>query len=361
MNSTREKVTNSLNVIWSIASKDIVDALKNKGTRFNIILMMGMVVFFYWISAVRPWDKSIEAIVHDEGDSGLFEGTIELSDGYEIRHIEVSSLGQMKRNMRHEHWGLVVPADFEQILASGNEVTLTGYILWAWRGKVAELETLFSAKFSELLGQPVRVKIGENIVVPSPNINTTMVNQHILFITLLVALLLIPALMQEEKLTKTMDALLVSPASTGQVVMGKALAGLFYVVLTGGLFFALNWSYITNWGLALLAFLLCAMFSIGLALAVGSLLHTPQQLALWLAPLMIFLIVPTVFAGMIHLAPSLKAIFSWLPTTALVEVFQFAMSSHAPADRLLFDLAIALGWTGLGFAAVVWKVRRSDR
>ncbi|KPK94089.1 MAG: hypothetical protein AMJ88_05100, partial [Anaerolineae bacterium SM23_ 63] len=67
MNSTREKVINSLNVVGSIASKDIVDALKNKGTCITIIMMMGMVVFFYWISTVRPWDKSIEAIVYDEG------------------------------------------------------------------------------------------------------------------------------------------------------------------------------------------------------------------------------------------------------------------------------------------------------
>jgi len=351
----------NLYMAWTIARKDIGDALKHKGTRVNILLMLVMVVFFYWISTVRPWDKSIEVVVYDEGDSGLFEGTIELSDGYEIRHIEVSSPGQMQRNMRQEHWGLVVPADFEQTLASGGEPTLTGHILWAWRGKVAELETLYSSKFSELLGQPVRVEIGANIVIPSPEIGTTMVNLHILFTTLFVTLTVVPALMLEEKLTKTLDALLVSPISAGQVVMGKALAGSFYVLLTGGLFFALNWIYITNWGLALLGFLLCAMFSIGLALAVSSLVQTPQQLALWLYPVMILLIVPSVFAGFSNLAPSLKALFSWFPTTALVEVFQFAMSSHAPVDQLLLDLAIILVSTALVFAVVVWKVRRADR
>jgi ABC-2 type transport system permease protein len=361
MSNAKEKVSNSLNVIWSIASKDIVDAMKNKATRTNIILMMGMVVFFYSISTVRPWDKRIEVVVYDEGDSGLFEGSIELSDGYEIRHIEVSSLGQMKRNMRHEHWGLVVPVDFEQTLASGGEPTLTGYILWGWRGKMVELATLYSAKFSELLGQPVRIEIGENIIFPSPDIQTTMVNQHILMITLFVAITLIPALMMEEKRTKTLDALLVSPTSAGQVVMGKALAGLFYVVLTGGLFFALNWIYVTNWGLALLAFLLCAMFSIGLALAVSSLIQTQQQMALWLAPLMILLIVPAVFAGFSNLAPSLKAIFSWLPTTALAKMFQFSFSTGVTPVQLWANLAIALGWAGLCFAAVVWKVRRSDK
>jgi ABC-2 type transport system permease protein len=361
MKTLIEKLTDSLYMAWAIGSKDIVDALKNKNTRTNIILMMGMVVFFYWVSTVRPWDKSIEVVVYDEVDSGLFEGSIDLSDGYEVRHIEVSSLGQMKRNMRYEHWGLVVPADFEQTLASGGEPVLIGYLLWVNRGKVADLEALYSSKFTELLGQPVRVEIGENIVIPSPEIETTMVNIHMLFVTLFVAILLVPALMLEEKLTKTLDALLVSPASAGQVVLGKALAGLFYVVLSGGLFFALNWAYVTNWGLALLGFLLCALFSIGLALAVGSLARTPQQLAIWLAPLMIFLIVPSVFAGFSNLAPGLKAIFSWLPTTALAKMFQFSFSTGVTPAQLWTNLAIALGWTGLVFAVVVWKVRRSDR
>ena len=96
MKTLIEKLTNSLYMAWAIGSKDIMEALKNKNTRTNIILMMGMVVFFYWVSTARPWDKSIEVVVYDEVDSGLFEGSIELSDGYEIRHIEVSSPGQMK-------------------------------------------------------------------------------------------------------------------------------------------------------------------------------------------------------------------------------------------------------------------------
>jgi ABC-2 type transport system permease protein len=188
-----------------------------------------------------------------------------------------------------------------------------------------------------------------------------MVNLHILFVTLSVAMLLVPTLMMEEKLTKTLDALLVSPASAGQVVMGKALAGLFYVLLTGGLFFALNWAHVTNWGLALLGFLLCALFSIGLALAVGSLARTSQQLAIWLYPVMILLIVPAVFAGFSNLAPGLKAIFSWLPTTALVNIIQYSFSSSAPMGQLLTNLAIVVVSTALVFAVVVWKVRRADR
>jgi ABC-2 type transport system permease protein len=351
----------NLYVAWAIASKDIVDALKNKNTRTNIILMMGMVVFFWWASTPRPFDKRIDTAVYDKGNSSLTVGPTELAEGYTFRFYDASSLQEMERMMGYKQLGVVIPADFDQVLASGGEATLSGHILWVNRARAVEMEANYSQKFSELLGQPVRVEIGENFVIPAPDVETSGVHVHILFATLFAAITLVPALMMEEKRTKTMDALLVSPASEGQVVMGKALAGLFYVLLSGGLFFALNWAYVTNWGLALLAFLGCAMFSIGLGLAMGSFVRSRQQMAIWMLPVVFVLIIPAFFSQEPNLAPSLKAIFSWVPTSALVQVFQFAMSSHAPVDRLVIDLAIFLVSTALIFAVVVWKVRRSDK
>jgi len=346
---------------WAIGSKDVVEALKNMNTRINIILIMGMVVFFWWASTPRPFDKRIDTVVYDEGNSSLAAGPTEIADGYTFRFYDAASLQEMERMMGYKQLAVVVPADFDQVLASGGEATLSGYILWVNRARAAELETKYSQMFSELLGQSVRVEIGENFVIPAPDVETSSVHIHILFATFFVAISMVPALMMEEKRTKTLDALLISPASDGQVVLGKALAGLFYVVLTGGLFFALNWAYVTNWGLALLAFLGCAMFSIAVALALGSFVRSQQQMVIMMLPVMFVLIIPAFFSQDPNLAPSLKAIFSWLPTTALVQVFQFAMSSHALTDRLLFDLAIILVSIALVFGVVVWKVRRSDR
>ena len=351
----------NLYVAWAIASKDIMDALKNKNTRTNIILMMGMVVFFWWASTPRPFDKRIDTAVYDASHSGLTVGTAELADGYSFRFYEAASIHEMERMMGYKQLGVVIPADFDQILASGGEPTLSGYVLWVNRARAAELEAKYSQKFSELFGQSVRVEIKDNFVIPAPGVETSGVHFHILFATFFVAITLVPALMMEEKRTKTLDALLVSPASAGQVVMGKALAGLFYVLLSGGLFFVLNWAYITDWGLALLAFLGCAIFSIGLALALGSFIRSQKQMGIWMLPIMFVLIIPAFFSQEPNLAPGLKAVFSWLPTSAMVRIFQFSMSSSAPLDQLLTNLAVALGGIVLVFAAVVWKVRQSDR
>ena len=356
-----EKLKNSLYIAWAIATKDILDVLKNRYTLINLITVLGIVVFFYWASTVRPWDKLMEVTVFDQGNSNLSSHPAELSDGYSFLFSDVSSLDELRSNVRFEALGVLVPSNFNQTLSFGEEATLTGYILWAFRRHSAELETLYSQKFSELLGKPVQVEINENFIKPDPNIQTNTVNFHILFATLFIAITLVPALMLEEKRTKTMEALLVSPATEQQVILGKALTGLFYVLLGGVVFFVLNSSYIVNWGLALLAFLLCALFAIGLALALGSLVQIPQQLMVWMVPTMFLLIVPAFFANEPLLAPGLKVVLAWLPTTALVKIFNLAMSSYSPPGQLLFNIAVALVGIILLFGIVVWKLINSDR
>ncbi|UCF62361.1 MAG: ABC transporter permease [Anaerolineaceae bacterium] len=361
MISTKEKVINNLNIVWSIASKDIVDALKNKATVFNIFAMIAIVVFFYWISSVRPFDKEIEVVVYDEGNSSLPMERVQLADGYSLVLYEMSSIQQMERNMGFKELGLVIPADFDQVLNAVGEPVLQGSILWVHRAKATELESKYSQKLSEWLGQSVRVEIGDNFVVPQPDIPTWPVHFHILFAVFFMAISTVPHLMLEEQRTKTMDALLVSPASAGQVVVGKALAGLFYVLLSGGLFFALNWAYVTHWGLALLAFLCTALFSIGVALILGVFIKNPFQMMVSMAPMIFLLVLPAFFALQPNLTANLKTILGWLPTTALVKIVKLSLSSEVPLDQLLNNLAIALGSTAVVYAVVIWKARRSDR
>jgi ABC-2 type transport system permease protein len=348
-------------VARAIAAKDIADALKNKGTRTNILLIMGMLLFFYWASTLRPFDRRIDVVVYDEGDSGLAVGTAALDGGYSFRFYEATSLQEMERMMGYKQLGVAIPAGFDQELASASTATLSGHILWVHRTKAAELEATYSEKFSELLGSPVRVDIGDNFVIPLPDVETSGVQFHILIATFFVAVLLIPELMLEEKQTKTLDALLVSPASSGQLVLGKALAGLFYVLIGGALYFLLHWAYITNWALALLSFLGCALFSIGMALVMGSFIQSRQHMRIWMLPVMFLLVVPALFAQEPNLAPGLQTAFAWLPTSALVRIFQFSLSSSAPHNQFLINTAVALVSTALLYMLVAWKVRRSDR
>ena len=358
-----KKISELLYIAWTIAIKDVRDAFKNRSTRANILILIGLVLFFYWSSTIRPFDKREDVVVYDQGNSSLALKRTVLSDGAELDFRSAVSLQEMEKKMEYQDLGLVLPADFDQQLSSGNEVHLDGFVHWAKRGQVTELESNYSTMFTELLGTPVQVEIGENILIPPIDAlgMASTVSFHVYFAVLWMALTVVPFLIIEERQTKTMDALMVSPASPGQIVLGKAVAGLIFIIAIAGLSLALNGVYITLWGWALFGFLITALFAIGLALLMGSLIRNPQQITLWMLPIALIFVIPAFFADEPNLSAGLKSILAWLPSTAFARVFGFSVSSGAPINSVILNLSIALASLALVYAILIWQLRRADR
>jgi ABC-type transport system involved in multi-copper enzyme maturation permease subunit len=329
----------------------------------NILVMIGMVLFFFWFGILRPFDKDVSVVVYDEGHTSLTIDTAKLTDGATYTFREATSLSDMQTKMAHQNLGLVLPADLDQALASRATPTLQGYVFWADRVKISPLEARYTQAFTEILGQPVRVVIGRNIVIPEADaggMQATVAQQFIYFV-FSVALLVIPHLMVEERRTKTLDALLTSPASSGQVVLGKALAGFFYVLIVGGLALALNWAFIVHWGLALVAFMGYALFAVGLALVLGSWIKSPQQLAIGTLVLLPLVVVPPLFFMEPAVKAGIRAILRWFPSAALASLFRFSCSTGVAATQVWPNLAVAVTSIAAVFGLVIWIVRRSDR
>ncbi|MCJ7659438.1 MAG: ABC transporter permease [Anaerolineales bacterium] len=353
----------SLYIAWTIGTKDILDALKNKNTLTNILVMVGMVGFFYWMGILRPFNKYVDVVVYDMGNTSLAIEAVTLANGTEYTLREAFSLQEMEQKMAFQNLGLVLPADFDQSLASNQTPTLSGYIFWVDRKKASGLEAKYSQAFSEIIGQPVQVVIGQNILIPQADVNgmPATVAQQMVYYVFMTAFMLIPFLMLEEKQTRTLDALLISPASPGQVVLGKALAGFFYILVIGGLALAMYSQYIVNWGLALAAFLEYALFAIGLGLAMGSFLKSMKQVGIWIVVLALFLVAPPLFYMESNLKAGIRAVLTWLPSSALASLFRFSCTTGATLEQLLLNLTIATVSIGLVFGLVILKIRRSDR
>ena len=353
----------TLYIAWVIALKDILDALKNKNSRNNMIIIIVMVVFFYWFGALRPFDKDVSVVVYDEGNTNLEITTTRLEDGATYAFRKASSFQDLKTRMAYQNLGLVLPADFDQIRASGGTLTLSGYIFWVDRNKVAELEAKYSQAFSEILGRPVQVVIGPNILIPPATADGMQTNVAYLMVYFVfsTALLITPHLMLEEKQTKTLDALMISPASPGQVVLGKALAGFFYILLIGGLGLALFSLYIVDWGLAWVAFLGYALLAIGLGLAVGSFIKSSKQLGLWMVVLILFLVIPPLFYMESNLKAGIRTVLTWFPSSALASLFRYSCSTSITPAQFWPNVTVALASIAVVFGLVIWKVRRSVR
>ena len=353
----------SLHIAWIIGTKDILDALKNKSSRANIVIMVGMVVFFYWLGVLRPFDRDVSVVVYDEGQTSLAIEKITLENGATYSFRKAASLQEMETRMANQNLGLVLPADLDQALAAGYEPTLQGYVFWVDRARVPGLETKYSLAFSEILGKPVHVEIDRNIIIPAATADGmhSFVAYLMVYFVFTTALLIIPHLMLEEKQTKTLDALLISPASPGQVILGKALAGFFYILVTGGLALALFSMFIVHWGLALAAFMGYALFAIGVGLLVGSFIRSMKQLGLWMLALMLLLVVPPLFYMEQNLKAGIRAILTWFPTTALASLLRFSCSTGVSRAQVGLNVVIAIASIVVVFGLVIWKVRRSDR
>jgi ABC-2 type transport system permease protein len=260
--------------------------------------------------------------------------------------------------------GLVVPADFDDVLASGQTPRLEGYVVWSNRIAARELKAGLEQQVGGLLGQPVRINVEGNVVYPRPDSRGAldMFVGTVVILLVVVGLFVVSHLMFEEKQTRTMDVLLVSPASIAQVVAGKALAGGFYCLVAVGAALAFRWTAVTHWGVAVLAVLVGALFSVAAGLLFGVLFESSQQMGLWVGvPVILLLAAMMVEMLGAELPAGLVTIIAWLPTTAMAEVLQISFSGGGTLAKALPDAGVALGWSLLLYSIVVWKVRRSSR
>jgi ABC-2 type transport system permease protein len=356
-------LTDSIYIAWVIGKKDILDELKNKSSRTNIIVILFMVVFFYWLSDLRPFDKKVKVVVYDEGGSTLAFKTARLADGGEYSFRPANSLQDMEEKMANQNLGVVLPINFDQSLSAGGTLSLDGYVFWSARKNITRLETKYSQAFTEILGKPVKVVISDHVVIPLANTDGSQTNLTYLMVYFVftTALLLIPHLMLEEKQTKTLDALLISPASPGQIVLGKAMAGLFYILVIGGFAMALFSSYIVNWALALVALSGYALLATGLGLLVGSYIKSMRQLGSWMLVLALCLIVPPLFYTAPNLKAGIRSVLTWVPTSTLASLLRFSCSTSYTTEQLLLNIAVVSMSIGIVFSLVIWKVRRFER
>ena len=366
MNTTLEKIGDSLHIVWTIASKDIVDSLRNK-LIISLILGMGFMLLMPTVMGLMLVPSETPVLVYDPGESSM---TAELENSAEYQVQRVRSLAEVEQVIGSMGFGLGVEFglgvldDFDQILEAGGQPELDGYVAWANRKKASQLKTDFEEQIKDLVDHPVRINVEGNIVYPPADSGLWLLMIAVMPVTviLMTGISLVPTLLFEEKQTKTISALLVSPASIGQVVVGKALAGLFYVLVSAGVVFAINWAGVVHWEVALLFVLGISAFSVAVGLVLGSFFERQQDVVgLTMALLVVF--IGALFVDMMGLdiPVVVQAMLPWVPSVGLAKLIRFAFLESVSWGETLANLGGVLGISTLLYAVVVWKVRRSDK
>ncbi len=359
----RHSIAEYLNIIWTIASKDIVDALRNKLVVSMIIILSIMLLVPKMLPLIFEQPQTVLP-VYDMGNSSL---VAELRNNPDILVQRLHSEQELHTALCDAVFpliGLRIPAGFDQHLTAGKQVEFQGYVCWSKRTQVSELHPILEEILSESLDLPVTIHIEGNIVYPPSSgvLSLSLATINSVLMLLNMGIFLVPNLLFEEKETKTMQALLVSPASIGQVVIGKALAGSFYILVTAVMIFAISWADVIHWDIVMLFVIGGGIFSVAVGLVLGSFYEKQQDMVGWMTALLLLLVGAIVVTMLgVELPALVKNILPWVPSVALAEICRAAFSEIVPVTRVLNDLWIVLSVSLTLYATVIWKVRRSDR
>lgn len=353
-------------IVLAVASKDVTDAIKNRLT-ISIILGVGMIVLsgqlLPLIVRLRPERL---AYVVDLSQS-TFVQEHRHGEGYQL--ITMPSVEAMQEQVAAatgDSIGLVLPQDFPEKMEEGTPLELQAYYTYAARGApVEETAAFFEKRFSEILDRQVHLSWEGNVVYPTLKSggHPFMVSISLVVAVLTIGMALVPLLMIEEKEHHTMEALLVSPASYGQIVAGKAVSGLFYCFVAVAVVYTLNARMLASLWLALLAMLASALFTVSLGLLFGVLFEQQASMNMVMGLTLMLLMVPVILAATssVNYPPMLQTVLPWLPSVAMAKLFSASFSNTAEIGALAFNFGILFGLALLLLLLVTTRVRRMDR
>lgn len=353
-------------IVWAIALKDIVDAVKNLYILFGLLMPIGISLL---LGVMLPGKSpaALTIVVHDPGGSRLVAA---LRAAPDVHMLDVASADLLPAEVeKRATGGLAVPANLDAAVDAGQQPELTVYVNQRRTGvEQAVFQRVIEQQLWAMVDQPVpaRVVLTRVGTLPGQATDSEFRYDQWLLVMLMVVgvamagVFVVPTLLVEEKEKRTLDALLVSPVRPVEVVAGKAVAGMVYAVLMCVILLAMNRGWVGNWPLTIVAVLLGSLFAVAVGLLMGGLSKTTGQVNTWSSIVMIGLMVPT-WGGVFGPPNVVETLFRLVPTYYFADAMRRSLNGSGWSGAVWLDLGVLAGGTALVLAGVVWALRRETR
>ena len=355
-------------IIFAIVRKDLVDAAKNMYLLFAIVLPVGMSVLFRFIFPSDTGSSGVlDIAIYDAGKSQLVQY---LTDSKQFSSIFFAGSAEEVRRLveKDRLGGLVIPANFDADVAAGKQPELQVYFNAKRAGyRQGMLQQLVEGGLRRLAGQTLPVKLVVTDVSAAPgetqadfSLDKFYLNLFLVMSLTMVGVFVVPYILVEEKEKHTLKALLVSPASYADVVIGKALVGLFYALLVAFVLMALNQGFAGNVVVTGLALLLGSVFLVQVGL-MGAAFKATNQVNSWSSIVMLILMLPGMFGDFLAPPEPIPTMMKLIPTSYMASAVRQGMANTATPSTTLLNLGVLALGAVVAFAAVIWLLRREQQ
>jgi len=361
--SMKEKRTR-LPIIFAIARKDIYEAITNKRVVTILITALLMAMFYRYLPNLHYNSAQPTVFLYDASGSGL-EEALENGGQVTLRSVnDPSHIIPLIRESDAPEIGLVASQDVDRALANGETPVLDGYMVhWLSERQVENLLAHSERAASQALGTSVRIELQEPVSLSPDTYGLGFLAATTSLFTLaFCGVALVPNLMIEERQRKTLNALLVSPAGAIDILLGKALAGLFYsmifILVIGTLFSPL----IIRPLVTLLIALVVASLFILLGLLLSQIIKNQAQFSIYGMAIFIPLLLPQFLGVMAELFPRwLQIAINWCPGTVAARLILASFSPLARLGDYAGEIAYLLISAALLLTINVVLLQRADR
>jgi ABC-2 type transport system permease protein len=242
--------------------------------------------------------------IMDEGQSQLVTMIQELDSVITKEYGSISELKQATESGAVD-MGIVLPEDFDTAVTRGETVTIEAYI---WGESLAKNRTILPATIADLVrelgGQEVPVEIesvtlGDEASIPWSDRLLPLI---VLMAVFLGGIMLPATSIIDEKQKKTLEALVVTPTTIGDIFIAKGLVGALLSLFTGVAILVLNQAFGAQPLLLVLVLALGAIMAAEVGLLGGALIKDITTLfAIWKA------------AGILLFGPAIVFMFPQIP------------------------------------------------
>ncbi len=354
-----------LRIVMAITRKDIIDGIKNKNVISLIVTAIFLLIFYRYLPTITESMEDPRLVVLDHGQSAWVEIFDDLPD-FDLRTNE--TLEDLKTHLSALDWislGVVLPQSFDSQVSSGQPVEITGYAAhWTDPDDLSELVSFIEDQMSQATGQSIRITVSDELAYPNANTKGPgfLASIAVAIVSSMSGLMILAHLVIEERQRKTLDLLMVSPASYSHIATAKLLAGTFFGLILAAVALLANAYLVIHWPAAIVAVILGTAFNTALGLLVGSFIHTKQQLTIWGMVALNILLVPAFLEIMDDLFPSFFiSLLQWHPAVALTHALRLTYTETFDLGLFLPRIGLLVGYILLTIFLIVWKLRRDER
>jgi ABC-2 type transport system permease protein len=360
------KINENFRIIWAIASKDIIDAIKNKIVQGVLIGVAFLMLSSQALPILIGLKNQSSAYFWDQGKSNAIQDIVRNRElnlhSRDSRSDLYSSVSQSPEPVL----GIVIPSNFDEQVQSREKIKLQAvYANWVDQVDQAELKTYFDEQLSLKIGLPIEVNSDGDLAYPPVDGlgYPMMIAFGVVLGVMTVGLLLTPYLIVDEKETHTIDTLLISPARTFQILIGKSLVGLFYSLTASLVIFVFSWRWITHWDIMIMAIVFGGLCAVSFGLLIGAIIESPANVNIVVALILAVFLMPMYFWTSLasKLSPVLNSLMLTLPTIAMYRLVRISFTEAFNGSQIWINGAILISWIIVMLTLVGWRIRLLDR